>query len=210
MPDDGAPESVLLFVAVIPEALELIEFVLDQAVECGGLGVTEENSCRFKIRLFRCGHPPGSDIGSHAHSGRLAAILRSPKPITEYSRLMTQRLRRTVLLVKPPRPAFHPQQFVSQPLRPPARLAGNPADLARLAVPLHDRRPDPEVATLKTRFISSKFGSRVACPSNLGGLLCVQARQVTTIGVLVPATASTRLRQRSLNFPALMGFMHNI
>jgi len=40
VPDDGAPESVLLFVAVIPEAFEPIEVVLDQAVECGGLGVT--------------------------------------------------------------------------------------------------------------------------------------------------------------------------
>ena len=40
MPDDGAPEAVLLFVALIPDALELVEVVLDQAVESGGLGVT--------------------------------------------------------------------------------------------------------------------------------------------------------------------------
>jgi hypothetical protein len=30
MPDDGAPEAVLFFVALIPDALELVEVVLDQ------------------------------------------------------------------------------------------------------------------------------------------------------------------------------------
>ena len=32
MPDDGAPEAVLFFVAVIPNAHELVEVVLDQVI----------------------------------------------------------------------------------------------------------------------------------------------------------------------------------
>jgi len=40
MPDDGAPEAVLLFVAVVPDALELVEVVLDQVIERGGLGIS--------------------------------------------------------------------------------------------------------------------------------------------------------------------------
>lgn len=40
MPDDGAPESVLLFVALVPDSLEFVEVVLDQVIERGGLGVS--------------------------------------------------------------------------------------------------------------------------------------------------------------------------
>ena len=36
MPDDGAPEAVLFFVALIPDAFELVEVVLDQGKEVGG------------------------------------------------------------------------------------------------------------------------------------------------------------------------------
>jgi hypothetical protein len=40
VPDDGAPEAVLLFVAVVPDALELVEVVLDQVIEHRGLGIS--------------------------------------------------------------------------------------------------------------------------------------------------------------------------
>ena len=40
MPDNGTPESVLFFVALVPDALEFIEVVLDQAIKGGGLGVS--------------------------------------------------------------------------------------------------------------------------------------------------------------------------
>jgi hypothetical protein len=40
VPDDGAPEAVLLFVALIPNALELVEVVLDQVIQPGGLRIS--------------------------------------------------------------------------------------------------------------------------------------------------------------------------
>jgi hypothetical protein len=40
LPDDGAVEAVLVFVALIPEALEFVEVVLDQAIQAGGLRVS--------------------------------------------------------------------------------------------------------------------------------------------------------------------------
>jgi len=36
MTDDGAPEAVLFFVALIPDALKLVEVVLDQSKQVGG------------------------------------------------------------------------------------------------------------------------------------------------------------------------------
>ena len=35
MAEDGAPESVLLFVALVPDAFEFVEVVFDQAIEGG-------------------------------------------------------------------------------------------------------------------------------------------------------------------------------
>jgi len=37
VPDNGTPESVLFFVALVPDALEFIEVVLDQAIKRGDL-----------------------------------------------------------------------------------------------------------------------------------------------------------------------------
>jgi hypothetical protein len=38
MTDDRAPEAVLFFVAFVPDALELVEGVLDQTIRVGGCG----------------------------------------------------------------------------------------------------------------------------------------------------------------------------
>jgi hypothetical protein len=40
MPDDGAPETVLFFVALVPDALEFVEVILDQAIQAGRLGIS--------------------------------------------------------------------------------------------------------------------------------------------------------------------------
>ena len=39
MPHDRAPESVLAFVALVSDALELVEVVLDQAIQRRSLGI---------------------------------------------------------------------------------------------------------------------------------------------------------------------------
>ena len=39
MAHDRAPESVLAFVALVPDALELVEVVLDQPIQRRGLGI---------------------------------------------------------------------------------------------------------------------------------------------------------------------------
>jgi hypothetical protein len=56
VPEDGTPESVLFFVALVPDALEFIEMVLDQVIKRGGLGVSRPvDSLRmaFHIRSNR-------------------------------------------------------------------------------------------------------------------------------------------------------------
>jgi hypothetical protein len=37
--DDGTPEAVLFFVALVPNALEFVEVVRDQPVQAGGLWI---------------------------------------------------------------------------------------------------------------------------------------------------------------------------
>ena len=39
LPEDGTPETVLAFVALIPDALEFVEMILDQVIQRGILGV---------------------------------------------------------------------------------------------------------------------------------------------------------------------------
>ena len=49
--DDGAPEAVLFFVALIPDALEFAEVVLDQGKEVGGAriaGPVEVEALRYE------------------------------------------------------------------------------------------------------------------------------------------------------------------
>jgi hypothetical protein len=45
MADDGAPEAMLFFVALIPDALKLVEVVLDQGKEVVGAGVSRPINC---------------------------------------------------------------------------------------------------------------------------------------------------------------------
>jgi len=40
VPEDGTPESVRIFIPLVPDALEFIEVVLDQAIKGGGLGIS--------------------------------------------------------------------------------------------------------------------------------------------------------------------------
>ena len=40
VPDDGAPEAVLFFVTVVPNALELVEIILDELIQPGGLRIS--------------------------------------------------------------------------------------------------------------------------------------------------------------------------
>jgi hypothetical protein len=40
VPNDRAPEAVLLFVALVPDVLQFVEVVLNQAIQAGGLGIS--------------------------------------------------------------------------------------------------------------------------------------------------------------------------
>jgi len=57
MPDDGAPEAVLSFVALVPDALQLVKVVLDQGKQLRGAriaGPVDSLSRTLHIRSNRC------------------------------------------------------------------------------------------------------------------------------------------------------------
>jgi len=52
LPEDGAPETVLAFVALVPDTLEFVEVILDQVIKRGILGVSRPiDSLRIALHI---------------------------------------------------------------------------------------------------------------------------------------------------------------
>lgn len=113
MPDDGASEGVLLSAALVPDALELVEVVLDQVIKRGGLGISRPvGSLRVAFHMeSNC--PRGLCANSMfrgeprlANADQMLRQARASRPVIDASRLRSKS--------KPQNLDFHLKEPVSR------------------------------------------------------------------------------------------------